>query len=92
MTEPVLLTGALLQTVAGMACLWLAMERHHRRMFGRPPGDLQRLGLRLAGAGVLLLAAAQCVAGLGWGVGLTAWFGLLTAAALILVFPPGLDR
>lgn len=92
MNETVLLLGVLMQAVAGMACLWLAMERHHRRAFGRSPAVLAQAALRLAGSGLLVVAAAQCVAGLGWSVGLTAWFGLLTAAALFLVFLPLADR
>lgn len=71
---------------AGFAALCLAMERHHREVFGSrriPPR--RRLALRLAGWVLLAASFPACVAGWGWAFGPVAWCGVLTAAALPVV-------
>ena len=72
---------------AGMTALCFAMERHARQLrpagFGRGPAVA---ALRLLG--VLGLAAAFWTCGMAWGwtMGPVSWFGVLTAAGLLLVF------
>lgn len=70
----------------GMLGLCLAMNRHHAQVFRRPPGRLLGRGLRLGGWMLLGLALWLCGLAWGWAIGPVAWFGLLSAAALGLVF------
>lgn len=78
-----LLLGAAL-SYAGMAALCLGMDRHHRQVWTRTAPARQR-ALRIIGW--LLLAAAiwPCVRAWGSSVGVVIWFGLLSAAVLVLV-------
>jgi len=70
---------------AGFAALALAMQRHHRALFGRAPGRSAAAALRIAGAGGLAAALWACVEGWGWAIGAVAWFGVLSAAAFPVV-------
>ena len=72
-------------SVAGMAALSLAMERHARQALSRPWSARARRGLRGVGAAALAFAGMQCVDTHGPGVGLVAWCGWLNAAGLIVV-------
>lgn len=72
----------LLLALPGLAALCLAMDRHHRDAFGRPPGNRRRLALRSAGTGLTALSFAAAVAGWGWIHGPIAWTVTLTGAAL----------
>lgn len=76
----------LLLAYAGMVALCLAMNRHYRQVFGDFPGSRLQLGLRAAGTLVLLQSLAVSISQWGWTIGPTACFGLLTVAALLLVF------
>lgn len=71
---------------AAFAALCLAMERHWSDRFGREaqPGRW-RLPLQMAGAALLAVSLALGLAGHGFGIGLVAWLGTLTAAGLALV-------
>ncbi len=72
-------------TLLGFAALALAMDRHHRQVRRTAPAGWLRWLLR--GVGTLALAAslAACVADSGWGTGWVVWFGLLSAAATMIV-------
>ena len=70
---------------AGFAALALAMQRHHRALFGRAPGRGTASALRLAGAGGLAAALWACAESWGWAIGSVAWVGVLSAAALAVV-------
>ncbi len=77
-------TLAFLLIVAGMAALAVGMAQHHRQVFGRPPGVVQRAAWR--GAGWLLLALALAPCWLGWGasMGSVLWVGLLAGGVLVV--------
>ncbi|WP_159993201.1 DUF3325 domain-containing protein [Roseomonas sp. 18066] len=70
---------------AGFLALSLAMERHHEQVLAHRRIPARRRQLLFWG-GWLLLAASMLppVAAFGWGLGLVAWTGLLTAAAMPL--------
>ncbi|MBB2494342.1 DUF3325 domain-containing protein [Aquipseudomonas ullengensis] len=78
-----LLGGAL--CYAGMAALCLGMDRHHRQVWSRTAPRRQR-GLRLVGWLLLAVALWPCIRAWGGSVGVVIWFGLLTGAALLLVW------
>ncbi|MGQ9364981.1 DUF3325 domain-containing protein [Azospirillum sp. ST 5-10] len=92
MSDAALIALALVPAMLGFAGLRLAMDRHHRAAFGRLPGPLRRAVLRTGGWTGLATAAALCIAGMGWSVGLVTWCGVLTGAALVLVFAPAARR
>lgn len=64
---------ALLLALCGMACLKAAMSRTRRR----------QAVLRLGGAALLIGSCAVCVVDYSAAVGLVAWCGALTPAALL---------
>lgn len=70
---------ALILALCGMACLKAAM----RQPSPRRPGVL-----RLGGATLLIGSCAVCVADYGAAVGLVAWCGALTPAALLAAATP----
>ena len=72
-------------SLIGFAALALAMHRHHQQSFGRRPSRKARLLMRVAGATGLGSSFVVCVAGGGWAVGPVLWFGLLSAAGLVVV-------
>ena len=76
---------AFLLAYAGFAALALAMDRHHRQVFGRAPRRGIRIVLRIAGAAGLCGALAACVAASGGSIGTVEWFGVLSASALAFV-------
>ncbi len=71
---------------AAFLALSLAMDRHHAQVLHGKPGSNRRLILRLTGWGLLTLALWLCSLAWGWAIGPVAWFGLLSTAALGLVF------
>ncbi len=69
----------------GLEALCLGMDRHARQLAGSPlPGPLARCA-RVLGCVALPGSAMLEIAQRGLSIGLTAWFGLLTLAALLLV-------
>ncbi|BBK44689.1 hypothetical protein STVA_47090 [Allostella vacuolata] len=72
--------------LGGLAALCLAMDRHHRDLFGRLPGAGRRHLLRGLGWVALAGSVACCIAAWGWAVGPAAWFVLATPAGLAIVF------
>lgn len=71
---------------AAFAALCLAMERHWSDRFGREaqPGRW-RVPLQLAGTALLVASLALCLKVHGFGIGLVAWLGSLTAAGIAVV-------
>lgn len=78
-----LLGGAL--CYAGMAALCLGMDRHHRQVWTHT-APIRQKALRAIGWLLLAVAIWPCIRAWGSSVGVVIWFGLLTAAAFILVF------
>ncbi len=82
-------SASLLLAYAGMLALCLAMDRHARQLWGRPPGALLRHILRAGGW--LLLGLAWLAARRGWDAGMAtvAWLGLVSLAgfALLMLLP-----
>ncbi|WP_159910703.1 DUF3325 domain-containing protein [Pantoea sp. 18069] len=76
----------LLVSLAGLAALALATERHAEHLLRRVPAPHWRLLARVTGWLLLALALALGIAWLGTGVGITLWLGWLSIAALALVF------
>jgi hypothetical protein len=77
---------------AAIACLCLAVDRHHREVLGGIPARTKRIGLRTAGVILLLLSYAAAVSVRGWGIGTVNWGGTLSVSAiaftLLLPFQP----
>lgn len=71
---------------AGFLALCLSMDRHHQDLMGRRPSQPRSQALRVAGWLLLALSTWPCVAAWGWAIGSVGWIGLLTAAALPMVF------
>ncbi|WP_028240060.1 DUF3325 domain-containing protein [Stutzerimonas azotifigens] len=67
-----------------MAALCLAMNRHHRQLFGDGPAPRRQAGLRLFAAAALLAAAVLDSLALGTGIGLVVWFGQFMLGALLV--------
>lgn len=86
MVSGVSIVTGLLLCHAALTGLCLAMDRHHAQALGRRPGAPLSGTLRAAGWGLLGLALWYCGRSWGWAIGPVAWFGLLSVAALILVF------
>nr|WP_315249197.1 DUF3325 domain-containing protein [uncultured Duganella sp.] len=68
---------------AGMSALSLAIDRHHRQVYGDDAPARKRYLLRAAGALLLALAIVPCVVLWGAGAGCVAWIGMLTIGALL---------
>ncbi len=87
MNTSLLCAAVLAWCFAGMTALSLAMDRHHEQLTGRaePPAHQRRL-LRMAGTALLAAPIWPCIGTWGVGVGLTAWFGWLTAAAMAVAW------
>lgn len=83
MSMALVLGGAL--CYSGMAALCLSMDRHHRQVWHRTAPARQRW-LHIVGWILLAIAIWPCVRAWGSSVGVVVWFGLLSAAALVLVF------
>lgn len=77
--------------IAGFCALGLGMERHWGQLHGRGAVLGMRMQQRLRHAGTvgLLASLAACIALRGGGQGWVAWAGMLTAAALVLVWMLG---
>lgn len=83
---------ALTLAFAGFAGLSLSMDRHHRQVWRRTPA--RRASVLYRALGIALIGGALGAAAAAWGlsVGIVAWLGLLTVAALavalLLAFAP----
>ena len=81
-----MLVASALSLSTGLAMLCLAMDRHHRDLFGRVPGAARRRLLRAGGWAALALSLAGCVAGWGWARGVVYWCLAATPIGLAIVF------
>ncbi|MYM35892.1 DUF3325 family protein [Duganella sp. FT94W] len=68
---------------AGMSALSLAIDRHHRQVYGDDASTRKRCLLRAVGSLLLALAIVPCVLLWGAGAGFVAWIGMLTIGALL---------
>ncbi|MRX06392.1 DUF3325 family protein [Pseudoduganella sp. FT25W] len=68
---------------AGMAAFSLAIDRHHRQVYGDDAPARKRYLLRVAGTLLLVAAIVPCVLLWGGGAGFVAWIGMLTIGALL---------
>lgn len=75
---------AFLSTLVGMACLAVAMHKHARVLLKRALSRSVRGAVRSAGIFGLVSGIALCGLSQGPSVGLTYWFGLASAAALLV--------
>lgn len=71
---------------AGFLALCLSMDRHHQDLMGRRPKPPRRYALRVMGWVLVALSTWPCVAAWGWFIGPVGWVGVLTAAAMPIVF------
>jgi hypothetical protein len=70
---------------AGLSGLCLAMDRHHQQVLQRRGSAVWTRSLRAIGWVLLALSGLCCVVGWGVSVGVVAWSGILSAAALAIV-------
>ncbi|MFN3579142.1 MAG: DUF3325 domain-containing protein [Pseudomonas sp.] len=78
--------STLFTAYAGLSCLALAMDKHHKQVLPGRRWKAGRAGLvRLVGWFCVLVSLTACVIGLGPGAGLPLWFGILSLAALLLI-------
>lgn len=80
------IAAAFCLSYAGLAALCLAMNRHQLQVWRRALAPGAARMLRVAGWWLVAGALLPCIGGWGTGIGVVAWFGLLSAAALALVF------
>lgn len=77
---------ALALSVAGMAALAFAMDRHYEQLTGRyEQPAAQRWLLRCLGTAALVAAIFPCVGAWGATVGAVAWLGWISVGALAAV-------
>ncbi|MBK1673677.1 hypothetical protein CKO35_10225 [Ectothiorhodospira shaposhnikovii] len=76
---------ALFFSYSGLVALALAMDRHHRQIWQRPPSPRARRLLNMVGMTGLGVSFALSVAHAGWSVGPALWLGLLSLTALVIV-------
>lgn len=86
MSYAIIVLTALGLCFTGMTALALAIDRHHRQVYGDDAPARKRYLLRAAGALLLALAVVPCVLLWGAGAGLVAWIGMLTIGALLAAF------
>lgn len=67
---------------AGFAALCVSMERHSKQVFGVLPGELWRVLAAVAGWGLLAYALLPALQRYGVSVGIVAWLGFLSLAAV----------
>lgn len=72
---------AWLCALPGFLCLSLAMDRHHRDVFGALPSNTRRQWLRVVGWSALTVAVACCLLGWGAAYGVIVACGVLAAGA-----------
>ena len=79
-----MILAALSGTLAGLAALCFAMDRHYRQLRHRMPQRTVQAVLRIAGIALLVFASVACGAERGWAMGLVAWFGMATVSGLVI--------
>lgn len=68
--------------LTSFSALALSMARHHRDVFGGTMMSSRRTILRIAGWALLALSLWPCLIVWGASIGIVAWFGVSTVAAL----------
>ncbi|WP_148715472.1 DUF3325 domain-containing protein [Chitinolyticbacter meiyuanensis] len=76
-----MMVAALFCSMAAFGALSLAMDGHHRDVFGRTPSPRRAKVLRLTGWLLLALTLLLSASALGWPKGAVLWVGLLTVGA-----------
>ena len=76
--------AAFVACLAGFAGIALAMTKPARDRLGRANTSRKRLACRTAGWALLILSLAACITNWGTAIGLVAWFGLATVAAMLV--------
>ncbi|SHL46171.1 DUF3325 domain-containing protein [Phytopseudomonas punonensis] len=76
----------LLASLGGFIALALAMEKHCKHLLRHVLSPLWMRVLRTAGWLLLAVALVLSLQHLGWSIGVTAWFGWLSIAGVVLVF------
>jgi hypothetical protein len=71
--------------LSGFALLLLAMARHQQDWLRRKLAPRTSRLLRRAGSGALLLGFICAGLGFGWAYGTVAWFGWLSASAVLVL-------
>ena len=79
-----LVMAAILACLAGFSGIALSMIKHARDLLGQANTPRKRRLFRVAGWALLVLSLAACIAAWGGSIGLVAWFGLATVAALLV--------
>jgi len=74
--------ASLLLSFAAFAALAMTMDKHHRDLFGAPPGKGRRQLFTMAGWLLLAASALPLIQLQGAVIGMLFWLGLLTASAL----------
>ena len=75
---------ALVLATTGFAGLALAMNKHHRDVFGRMPTRGRKQLLQAISCGLLVLSLASCIGAWRISQGITGWFGLATVAVAVV--------
>ncbi|MGC4250022.1 MAG: DUF3325 domain-containing protein [Sphingobium sp.] len=79
------LLSSLCLAYSGFTALCLSMQRHHRDLFGRASSRRIALLLKLAGWPLLVISVVPALSH-GATIGVVIWFGLLSIAALLVVW------
>ena len=83
MSDALFVLTALMLCFSGMAAFSLAIDRHHRQVYGDDAPSRKRYLLRTGGTALLALAMLPCLLLWGAGAGFIAWTGMLTIGALL---------
>ena len=75
---------AFITCLAGFAALALSQPKHARDLLGRSNTPDKRRICRISGWALLAVSLAACLAAWDGATGLVAWFGLASAAALLV--------
>jgi|GEM_PF-489496 len=76
---------AILLCIAGFLALAVAMDRHQRDLLGRKLAPREARIARMAGGGLLVLALALDMIGLGAAYGAIVWFSHLSLGAAAML-------
>lgn len=76
---------SLILSAVGFAHLAMSVKRHYQECFNCPPNSLQRQCFKLLGWLCLTLSLWPCLLVWPFGIGVTAWLGLLTASSLMIM-------
>lgn len=72
-------------TYAGLSGLSLAMDRHHEQVWHQPSSSLRCRTFRVSGWLLLCVSLLACLSNAGIAVGIVEWFGMVSAAAMVVI-------